>query len=989
MTHIRELYPFYIGPNDQDIKQMLDTVGADSLESLFNHIEDQYKFSSFSFDEHLNHPELKQHIEDVASKNKTFLSFAGDGLPSFKVPQIVPKVCNIRGLTTAYTPYQPERSQGTLQSLWIYQNLIAKMTGFRAINASLYERSTCLQEALSCATRLHRKSNKVLVSEGIYPGDKEVLETIKKHTSLEIDYYPLDKKTGKVCLPTLTKMLKTESYAGIAITQINCFGVIEEIDELVTLSKNHGLYTIALVEMFSMSSNGLKEPSLWGLENEGADILVAEGQHLTLAPNYGGPGLGIFGIRHDEKNKNLIRSTAGRFIGLAKDDQGVECKTIVLSTREQHIRREKATSNICSNQSFIATACGAALLERGSSGFDEIFTQTTKNVHKLISEITTLDGVDLLFQGPFFNQFTLKIKTDLDALIQAGKDSGLEIGLNISNRLDMGENLLLVATSDLHGPHEIQALINFFKKQFKSGSISNSYRPIQSNQTRIEEYYFKAFDTDYIENYYKELGEQNFSPDSGIYPLGSCTMKYNPEINDWAASLPGFTNTHPQSADEDVQGNLEILHYIQEAFKNITGLPAVTTQPVAGAQGELVGLKMFQAYHEDNGEKESRNIILIPRTAHGTNPATATMAGFETKKVDGVEYGIVAIEALPTGEIDFDQFASLVEKYNSRIAGVMITNPNTSGIFESNFGKISKLIHQVGGLVYMDGANMNAIAGWVDLNALGVDAVHNNLHKTWSIPHGGGGPGDGIVAVSDKLVDYLPGVQIVKTGDMYKSVKPKKSIGSFHRHQGNFAHKVRAYTYLRALGEEGIRKMSAVAVLNARYLFERLKKTYPSLPADQTSNRMHEFILTLAQETFDKIEASGTPKAQVIPKVGKLFLDFGFHAPTVAFPELYGLMFEPTESFTKKELDDFASTVEIIFNIINESPEVLQTTPHFAPVGKVDELRANRELVLFEDIRDELARIPNNGIDLAQMRKLSSSEIIQKLMTAHRKKLSS
>jgi glycine dehydrogenase len=352
--------------------------------------------------------------------------------------------------------------------------------------------------------------------------------------------------------------------------------------------------------------------------------------------------------------------------------------------------------------------------------------------------------------------------------------------------------------------------------------------------------------------------------------------------------------------------------------------------------------------------------------------------------VNGIDYGIININANAHGQIDLEQVRTIVAKEGKRIAGIMITNPNTSGLFESDFKEIADLIHSVDGLVYMDGANMNAIAGWADLGAMGVDAVHNNLHKTWTIPHGGGGPGDAIVAVSAKLVDFLPGHQIVKKNDLFQFVKAQKSIGSFHRHHGNFAHKVRCYTYLRALGSEGITTMSAVSVLAANYLYAELKDLYPSLPegADQVE-RMHEFILTLSKDLFDRIQKAGTPKAQAIAKIGKVFLDFGMHAPTVAFPEVYGMMIEPTESFSKSELDRFVAVVRSIHHLISEHPEVLTTAPHFTPVKKVDEVYANKNLILSEPLT-KLPAIGTNPIDPKALNELDVEEVCRRILEAHR-----
>ncbi len=990
-TNKRESYPHFIGISESEEKEILNQLGLTSSDELFSHIGQDVKHDGLKMEPGIPLNKLKKHITEIANKNKLKTSFIGDGLQGFSVPEIVPKVCEIRGLTTAYTPYQPERSQGTLQTLWIYQNLISKITGFEAINASLYERSTCLFEALNCAVRFKRKADTVIVAENIFPGDIEVLNTLAKETALNILYAKINKSTGLVDQTNLKDLINEnkDKLAAVAFAQISTFGNIEDFNDLTDLCHENELLAIGIANIHAISNNGLKEPGKWGSNNQGADLLVAEGQSLTLDPNFGGPGLGIFGVRYNESNKTIIRSSAGRFIGKAKDINGRECKSIILSTREQHIRRDKATSNICSNQSFVASACGAAILNKGSKGFDTSFDDTHKMTLKLARELTCFEGVELLFNSPIFNEFTLKISKNISELINVARETeDLHIGTDISGRCGLNDNLLLVSLNDRHTAFDIQKMLNFFKANFKPRSISSVINSIVKEQKRHTAFTIKTFSTNELVDYYTALGKQNLSPDEGIYPLGSCTMKYNPEINEWAAGLEQFRLTHPQAPKDDVQGNLQILHEIQELFKDITGLPGVTTQPVAGAQGELVGLKLFQAYHRDRGEAETRNIVLIPRSAHGTNPATATMAGFETKKVNGQPIGIITVEANESGEINFEQFKQLVNDHGKSISGVMITNPNTAGIFETNFKEIADLIHSVGGLVYMDGANMNAIAGWIDLNKLGVDAVHNNLHKTWSIPHGGGGPGDAIVAVSDKLIDYLPGLQIEFDGRKYFEVKPKKSIGSIHRHYGNFAHKVRAYTYLKALGSDGIKRMSAMAVLSARYLYKKLNTTYPVLPAQSLGNpRMHEFILTISDDTFNRLAEAGTPKAQAIAKIGKLFLDFGFHAPTVAFPEVYGLMLEPTESFTKAELDGFSEVVETIHHMINEYPQILQTVPHFTPIDKVDEVAANKNPILLEDITDTLDPILEDRVPAEILRNLPKEELIQKILKAHEEQL--
>ena len=933
----RESLPFYIGSTKKEQESMLTSTGLKSKNELFSHIPNEHKFDNFSLLDHLSHNEIKKELQLIASQNKLPLAFISDALPVRAQNSLTQRVCSIRGLTTAYTPYQPERSQGTLESLWLYQSLLSELTGFEAINASLYERSTALYESIQCAIRIQRIP-RVLVSKTLYPQDLEVLETLIAHTKTSIDYIDFDKETGLIDEESLSKKIKENSYAAFVFPQVNQFGLIENVDKLTNLSHQANLKVIAQIDPLLIGPKSLKPPSEYG--NKGADIFIAEAQHLALGANLGGPGLGVFGIRFNQEDKKSIRQSPGRFIGRTVDKNGKNAKCIVLSTREQHIRRSKATSNICSNQSFVATLAAANLLQLGSRGVSEYFNDLHLKTITLVKSLLEFSGVELTFpKTPFVHEIILNFSHNLKDLITNAQEQNLFIGLDMASRLKEGS--LKISLIEEHSIKDIETLIDFFSQYLKKETKKISLPEISMNSLRLSECAFPSFSDDEIVDHFEKLGNQNLSPDDGPYPLGSCTMKYNPHINDWAAGLNSFVQAHPQLPESFIQGSLHILYETQEYFKAITGLPAVTTQPVAGAQGELVGIKLFQAYHKDNS-KSPRDTLLIPKSAHGTNPATASVAGFEN---------IIELDATPTGEIDLDHLEQILQHYDNRVAGIMITNPNTSGVYESNFKKISEKIHNIGGLVYMDGANMNAIAGHIDLSEIGVDAVHNNLHKTWSIPHGGGGPGDAIVAVSNKLIDYLPGKQIIKDGKYYKSIKPSKSIGSFHRHWGNFAHKVRCFTYLKALGTEGVKSMSSNANLSSRYLFTKLKDHFPTLPLDREAKRMHEFIVTLSDDLFDKLQSLGITKAQIIPLIGKLFLDFGLHSPTVAFPEVFGLMIEPTESFSKKELDRFADVLISIKKLVTNHPEVLLTTPHFTPVQKVDEVKANKSLILFEKIR--------------------------------------
>ena len=974
----REISRHYISASDPDIAAMMEKVGVDNLDELFAHFPQETRFSNGPcLPDELSYLDASKRLRDIANSSKLTTSFIGDLLPVWKVHPIVDEVSRLRPLSTSYTPYQPERSQGTLVTHWIYQCVLSALTGFEAINTSLYDRSAAIFEAISCARRSRKRTGSVLLASSLYPEDISFLKTHAQGTDLSFEFCQLDPDSGRIDYDRLESFLEKEhaNISAFVFPQVNSLGLLEEVDRLSDLANHWQIPSIAAIDPILLATGGLKPPSEFG--QNGVDFIAGEAQHLAIPPSFGGPGLGLFGCRHHDQAKRDLRNTPGRYIGRAKDAQGRDCFVMVLSTREQHIRKEKATSNVCSNQAFLATVAGANLLAKGEKGLRNSLADALKAREQVSEWIRQRQGVELAFPAtPSFNDLLIRVDEDDDHFLKQAKLHNIHLGVDVTNRLpNESKRLYKISFSDLHDEDALVLLKDFLFEYFPAGS---SYQPEVNKPAylfRSEPANLPSFSHDELLNYYQQLADLNVSPDDGCYPLGSCTMKYNPLLNDWAAGLDGFSKVHPQAPEEDVQGPLRILFEIQEWFKSITGLAGVTTQPVAGAQGELVGLKLFQAYHKSRND-EQRNIVLIPRSAHGTNFATAATAGYGN--------GIVYLKANDHGTIDLDDLEAKLDEHGKSLCGIMITNPNTSGIFEENFAKIAKDIHAAGGLVYMDGANMNAIAGIADLGKLGVDAVHNNLHKTWTIPHGGGGPGDAIVAVSDRLVDFLPGKQIHKEADgVYRSSTPSKSIGPFHRNWGNFGHKVRAYAYLIRLGREGVPRMSSIAVLSARYLFEILRSRYPTLPTGAGNiERMHEFILTLSEKDFSRLEEVGVNKSQAIPQVGKLFLDFGFHAPTVAFPEVFGLMIEPTESYTKKELDRFAEAVLAIKDLIEEYPQIVASAPHFTPIDRVDEVSANRNLCLAEKL-DHLPALPSNRIQPQVLLNLGVDEIKQRLFDLH------
>ncbi len=981
----REQHRHYIPATEADLKAMLAAVGVAKLDDLYAHVPAQIRMQPpLALPEELAYDAVKERIEEISQKNANRVSFIGDGLPAYKEHEISGYVCGLRNLATAYTPYQPERSQGTLLTHWIYQCLLFELTGFEAINSSLYDRASALYEAICCSIRLSRNADTALVSEGLFPGDIEVLRTMAADTTIRIETVPVDPATGRLD-PAVVRARATQigsRLACVAFPQVNNLGLLEDVDALTDTVAAAGVKSIAVIDPMLHATDGLKTPATFG--QKGADIIVGEGQHLAIAPSFGGPGLGLFGVRFNDAVKNDVRATPGRFVGKARDLQGRECCVMVLSTREQHIRKEKATSNICSNQAFIATLAGASVLARGEAGMAAAVRAGRDNAREAAAKLTAIPGVALAYpEAPFFNELVLKVPGSVADLVSEGCRRGIHVGVDVSSRVPNGRNLIKVSFSDLQTSADVAKLVDVFAALYGAPKAGEAVKlpEVPAALLRATPAGLPQLPLAKIKDYYRLLSELNVSPDNGCYPLGSCTMKYNPFLNEWAAGLPGFTNAHPQAPVEDVQGCLEVLFEIQEWIKGVTGLAGVTTQPLAGAQGELVGLKLFQAYHRSRGESH-RDVLLIPKSAHGTNFATAAMAGFDPREVNGLKAGIVLLEGDASGRIDMADLDKKIAAHGPRLAGIMVTNPNTSGILETEFKAVADKVHAAGGLVYMDGANMNAIAGWLNLGTMGVDAVHNNLHKTWTIPHGGGGPGDAIVAVSEKLVDFLPGYQIVRKGGLFQPVRAPKSIGSFHRHWGNFAHKVRAYTYLLRLGREGVRRMSAVAVLSSRYLYARLSKHFPTLPAGAASEpRMHEFILTLSQEDFARLEAVGVPRASAISRVGKLFLDFGFHAPTVAWPEVFGLMIEPTESYTRAELDRLGDAVMAIQKLIREHPEALLKTPYFTPVDRIDDVTANRNLVLSERL-ESLPTVNPNRLGPDELAKLPIAEIYNRIVAA-------
>ena len=574
----RECMRHYISASEKDLEEMLCSLDFSSLKDLFSYLPEELRMAKdWSFPQELSYTDLEQHLWDLSEKNNIKPSFIGGSLPQYKVQSCVPFVSSIRKLTTAYTPYQPERSQGTLATHWIYQSVLSAITGFEAVNASLYDRSSAIFEAIKCAQRLKATSHVALVAGSLHSSDIEVLQSYARFTDLEIEIVDVDRSKGTLDIQKLEERIKSLGNAvlGICFPQVNRFGILEEVDAITDLAHLHSVKSIAVIDPILLGEGALKSPREFG--EKGAHMFVAEGQHLAIAPNFGGPGLGIFGIRFHEEVKKDIRQTAGRFVGKTKDRKGRDCYSVVLSTREQHIRREKATSNICSNQAFIASLAGAALLERGPQGLRDLGKDVREKAKALAEKLCSFSGVELAYpQSPFFNEFVIRIPDFVSAkeFILDASRKGIHVGVDISDSFSSEKGSFIhVSVSDIQSKEDFKLLEKVFEESFSHDPHAKPEIPlIPEKLLRKTKISFPKVPAQKIYEYYKQLGDQNVSPDENIYSLGSCTMKYNPYINDYAANLNGFAYSHPQAPIKDIQANLQILYETQEYFKSITGL---------------------------------------------------------------------------------------------------------------------------------------------------------------------------------------------------------------------------------------------------------------------------------------------------------------------------------------------------------------------------------------------------------------------------------
>ncbi len=760
-----------------------------------------------------------------------------------------------------------------------------------------------------------------MLAETLNPQVREVVKTYAPGFGLEVVEVA---HTDGVTDPDRVAAA-ADGAAAVIFPQPNFFGCLEDAPALAAVARDAGALAVAHVDLTSLGV--LEAPGAYG-----CDMAIGEGQSVGNSQSYGGPHYGFLASRTD-----FIRRLPGRIVGQTTDLNGERGFVLTLQTREQHIRREKATSNMTTNQTLLALGGLVTLAWLGPQGLREV----GETCMALAAYARERIGLPAAFDQPVFKELALRTPRPAREVIRDARDPRRPSRLRARPRL-RGHGRCATRSTDREahpGRHRppggrprggVRLMELIYEKSRpgrRAGRVPTYGLPVPevpAALARKEPPRLPEIAENEIVRHFTNLADRNFGIDTGFYPLGSCTMKYNPRVNEAVARLPGFSQLHPHQEDEGAQGALELMWELQQILAEIAGLPAVTLQPAAGSQGELTGLMLMRAYFADRGEGEQRDTIITADTAHGTNPASVTMAGYKLEKVATTE----------RGNLDLDDLRA---KVNERTAGLMLTNPSTLGLFDEGIAAVADIFHSAGALLYYDGANLNAVVGRSRPGDMGFDIVHYNLHKTFSQPHGGGGPGGGPVAVRADLEPFLPSPQVVREGDVFRLDRDRpKSIGRVRGFAGPFGVFVRSYAYMRSYGTD-LRAMSETAVLNANYVLAELKDDY-EVAYDRLC--MHEFVLSARRL---KKEYGVTAL-----DIAKRLMDYGIHPPTIYFPLVVpeALMIEPTETEPKERLDAFIAVMKTIAREAADDPELLKGAPHARPVRRLDEVKAAKEPIV-------------------------------------------
>ncbi|MDH3321415.1 MAG: aminomethyl-transferring glycine dehydrogenase [Flavobacteriaceae bacterium] len=880
----------HLGPEENQEQEMLKTIGVKSLEELiYNTIPDDILLkNSLNLPEAMSENEFASHIRSLGNKNKLFKTYIGLGYHATTLPAVIQRnIFENPSWYTSYTPYQAEISQGRLEALLNYQTVISDLTGLPLANSSLLDEGTAAGEAmimlLNGRSRNQKKSNalKFFVSEEVLPQTIDILMTRSEPLDIEL------------VIGNHQKIEFDESFFGAIVQYPAKHGIIYDYTDFIDLAHQKEVKVVVAADILSLSI--LKSPA-----EMGADVAVGTTQRFGIPLGFGGPHAGYFAT-HDTY-KRLI---PGRIIGVTVDTDGNRALRMALQTREQHIKREKATSNICTAQVLLAVMAGMYAVYHGPDGIKYIARQIHSLTNILDKALLKL-GLEQ-YNKTFFD--TLKVKVSnanhIKTLAEEKKVNFLyidkkTIGISInetSTIADIDEIIEVLAHAE-----------NLYSHKITDCPVSLSIpKALQRTSSYLNNEVFHKYHSETeMMRYIKRLERKDISLTDSMISLGSCTMKLNAATEMLPLSMSNWNAIHPFVPVKQAQGYHEMLKDLEEQLNVITGFAATSLQPNSGAQGEYAGLMVIRAFHKSNND-DHRNICLIPASAHGTNPASAVMAGMK----------VVVTKTSEAGNIDLDDLREKAIKHKDNLAALMVTYPSTHGVFESGIKEITKIIHDNGGQVYMDGANMNAQVGLTNPATIGADVCHLNLHKTFAIPHGGGGPGVGPICVAEHLAKFLPSNPVVKTGGT------NAITGISSAPFGSAMVDLISYSYIKMLGSSGLTKATKIAILNANYLKTRLEKHYKILYAGEKGFAAHEMIVDFREFKQKGIE---------VTDIAKRLMDFGFHAPTVSFPVAGTLMIEPTESENKEQIDKFADALIQIKKEIDAYQEgddsVLKNAPH-------------------------------------------------------------
>mgnify|MGYP006141007723 FL=1 len=880
----------HLGPRESDLNHMLKTIGVDTLDQLiYETIPDDIRLKNdLNLEAPMSEYEYLTHIQELGKKNKVFKSYIGLGYHPTIIPAVIQRnIFENPGWYTAYTPYQAEIAQGRLEAILNFQTTVIELTGMEIANASLLDEGTAAAEAMALLfdvrTRDQKKNNvnKFFVSEEILPQTLSVLQT--RSTPLNIELVVGNHETFD---------FSTEFFGAI-LQYPGKYGQVYDYAGFIAKAAENEIKVAVAADILSLAK--LTPPG-----EMGAAVVVGTTQRFGIPMGYGGPHAGYFATKEEFK-----RSMPGRIIGVSIDANGNRALRMALGTREQHIKREKATSNICTAQVLLAVMAGMYAVYHGPKGLQYI----ADKVHA--SAVTTADALNKLgvyqTNSAFFD--TILVKADANKVKAIAEQHEV-------NFFYPDAETISISFNETTSVNDINQIIAIFaeatgKDAFTVNQLANESMVPENLVRKSSFLQYDVFNNNHSESqlmrYIKKLERKDLSLNHSMISLGSCTMKLNAAAEMLPLSMANWNSIHPFAPVEQAEGYQIMLKKLEHQLNVITGFQGTTLQPNSGAQGEYAGLMAIRAYHQSRGDNH-RNVCLIPASAHGTNPASAAMAGME----------IIVTKTMENGNIDVEDLRAKAIQHKDNLSALMVTYPSTHGVFESAIIEITNIIHENGGLVYMDGANMNAQVGLTNPATIGADVCHLNLHKTFAIPHGGGGPGVGPICVNEKLVPFLPTNPIIPTGGSQAIT----AISSAP--YGSALVCLISYGYIVMMGAEGLTNATKYAILNANYMKARFEGHYPILYSGEMGRAAHEMILDC--RAFEE-------KGIKVTDIAKRLMDYGFHAPTVSFPVAGTLMVEPTESEDLAELDRFCDALisirkEIEASTKEDENNILRNAPH-------------------------------------------------------------